>query len=82
MSWLTPVLTMRGRGPLAVALALYHQAGLERSDTVRMTEKLRERFHVNKRTASRALARMESAGLIQVIRRPGCCHVVEILRHQ
>lgn len=80
LAWLEPVLAMSGRSPLAVALALHFQAGLERSARVRVTGKLRNRFRLSTRAVSRSLALMESAGLIAVTRKPGRCHVVDILK--
>ena len=80
LAWLDPVLAMPGRTPLAVALALCYQFGLERSTRVRLTRKLRDRFSIESRSAGRALSLMESAGLVTVTRKPGRCLVVEILR--
>ncbi|MEO2036093.1 MAG: hypothetical protein ABGZ35_28810 [Planctomycetaceae bacterium] len=78
LAWLTPVLSMRGRSPLALALALRFQCGLEGSKTVRLTHKLCQRFQMSARSVQRALDVLEEVGLIQVARKPGRCHVVTI----
>ena len=78
--WLDGVLSLPGRGPLVVALALVYQSGLERSPLVRVTRKLLERFGIPPRTSHDALAKLEAAGLVVVTKRPGRCREVEILR--
>jgi hypothetical protein len=79
LAWLDPVLSMHSRTPLALAVALWFQSGLERSNTVRLTHKLRQRFRLPARSIPRALKDMETAGLVRVVRQPGRCHMVEIL---
>ncbi len=66
------------RDALDVAMALHYQASLERSNRVRFTRKLRERFGIESRSAGRALSKTEVAGLVTRTRKPGCCHVVDI----
>ncbi len=79
LAWLHPVLAIRGRTPLALALALRFQSGLEKSATVRLTGKLRKRFHISRRSTSRALEQLERLGLVKVERHPGRCPVIEIV---
>lgn len=80
LAWLDGVLNLPGRMPLVVALALVYQSGLERSNTIRVTNKLRGRFNVSLRTCHDVLAKMEAAGLVTVAKRPGRCREVTILK--
>ena len=79
LAWLDGVLSLPGRVPLVVALALVYQSGLEGSGTVRFTTKLMKRFGVAPRSASRTLERLQAVGLVRIHRPPGCCREVEIL---
>ncbi len=79
LAWLDGVLSLPGRGPLVVALALMYQSGLERSPSVRVTHKLLKRFGIPPRTSHDALAKLEAAGLVVITKRPGRCREVEIL---
>jgi hypothetical protein len=79
LAWLDGVLSLPGRVPLLVALALVYQSGLEGSATVRFTHKLMNRFGVAPRSASRALEQLQAAGLVRVHRPPGSCREIEIL---
>ena len=79
LDWMSRVLSMSGRTPLALAIALWFQSGLERSTSVRLTNKLRRKFGLNSRVARRALSDFESAGLVRVEQQPGQCLVVELL---
>lgn len=79
LNWLDGVLSLPGRVPLVVALALVYQSGLEGSATVRFTRKLRNRFGLAARSVSRTLEKMESMGLVRIHRPPGRCREVEIL---
>lgn len=79
LAWLDGVLSLPGRIPLVVALALVYQSGLEGSATVRFTHKLMNRFAIAPRSASRALELLQAAGLVRIHRPPGCCREIEIL---
>ena len=79
LAWLEVVLRLPGRAPLAVALALVYQSGLEGATTVRFTHKLMQRFRVAPRSASRTLERLQAEGLVRIHRPPGSCREVEIL---
>ena len=79
LAWLDGVLSLPGRMPLVVALALAYQSGLEGSGTVRFTRKLMARFGIPLRTCHDVLAKMEAAGLVAVTKRAGRCREVKIL---
>ncbi len=79
LAWLEGVLSLPGRGPLVMALALMYQSGLEHSPSVRVTHKLLKRFRIPPRTSHDVLAKLEAAGLLAVTKRPGRCREVEIL---
>jgi DNA-binding transcriptional ArsR family regulator len=79
LSWLLHASDLRGKSPMKLALAIHFQAGLENSKTdIRLTKKLRQEFGISDRTVSRALGRLEDAGLVSVQRKTGRCHVVTI----
>ncbi|MBT6483436.1 MAG: hypothetical protein HOK71_02030 [Planctomycetaceae bacterium] len=70
---------LSGKYPLAVALVIWFQAGLEKRRTkLRLTTKMIERFGVNRQAGYRALAALEDAGLVTVDRKPGRCPLVSI----
>ena len=79
LAWLDGVLSIPGRVPLVVALALVYQSGLEGSSTVRFTHKLMNRFGLARRSVSRTLEQLQTAGLVRIHRPPGRCREVEIL---
>ena len=79
LDWLAVALQLPGKAPLATALAIWFQSGLEKSPEFRFTPKLRKRFGLTQRTARRALGRLETAGLIRVTRKPGSCNIVTVL---
>ena len=80
LAWLDGVLSLPGRVPLVVALALMYQSGLEGAATVRITRKMMRRFGVAPRSASRSLELLQAAGLVRIHRPPGRCREVEILK--
>lgn len=82
LAWLNEVLRMGGRTPLALALALFYQQGLEKSGPIRITSKLRNRFYLESRAVGRTLPKFEEAGLVRVERPPGRCVVVQLILNQ
>jgi hypothetical protein len=65
---------------LVVGLALYHLAGLKKSQQeLVLSSKRLEPSGVKRRTTYDALAKLEAADLVSVLRRPGCCPRVTIL---
>jgi len=82
LPWFECVFKIPGSTVLRLALALFYQSGLEGSATIRLTQKLMDRFHIAPRSASRTLERMQAAGLVRVQHKPGRCHAIEILRVQ
>lgn len=80
LEWFGKILQLNGKGPLVVALAIWYRAGIEkRSTELQLTRKLWKTFGICRQTAANALRTLESAGLIVVIRRPGCSPRVTIL---
>ncbi|MFO0852419.1 MAG: hypothetical protein U0871_28240, partial [Gemmataceae bacterium] len=66
LSWLSVAAGLRGKAPLAVALAIRFEAGRRRSDVVKLTTAVLARFAVNRKAKYTALAALEAAGLIRV----------------
>lgn len=80
LQWLQRAAELPGKSPFQLGIALWYQAGLERSRSdLRLTRKLLSVFGLKRRTAYNALTRLESAGLVLVERPPGSCRVVNIL---
>lgn len=82
LAWLDGVLKIRGAAVFKTALALWFQAGLESSSTIRFTSKMMRRFTISSKSATRALKQMQASGLVRVRHRPGRCRDVEILKVQ
>jgi hypothetical protein len=78
--WLQRAAALPGRA-LHVGLAVWHLAALERSDTGRLTSKQLARFGVKPDAARRGLTALERAGLVTVVRHPGRCPIVSIVKH-
>jgi len=62
-----------------VGLALWYLAGLKKTKTVALGNRLLESFGVDRKAKSRCLKAMVSAGLISVARRAGCNPIVTLL---
>jgi hypothetical protein len=77
LAWLSRASRLPGKA-LAVALAIWYVAGLERSGTVRLTTSTLREFNVGRKAAYRGLAALERAGLVQVERKRGRCPGVTI----
>lgn len=77
LAWLSRTSQLPGKA-LAVALAIWYVAGLERSGTVRLTTSTLREFNVGRKAAYRGLAALERAGLVQVERKRGRCPKVTI----
>jgi hypothetical protein len=73
LTWLRKACALPGPKVLAVGLALWFLAGLrKRQHDLSLTSAALKRFGVEERsTKSRALAALEKAGLIRVVRQPG-----------
>ena len=82
LNWLCRACALRGKA-LAVAMALRFKAGMMKpkgTDPIAVTQTLLGRFGVkDRRTGYRALAALESAGLVSVARPRGRCPRVVIL---
>lgn len=76
--WLAEAMRLPGRA-LHVATVLWFRAGLTRSATVSLSLSKLQDVGVARTTASRALAALERAGLVEVVRAPGRRPQVTIL---
>ena len=79
LSWLSAAMRLSGRGPIAIALAIWFEAGRTKSQTVTLTTKLLERFSIHRKVKYRALRQLESVGLIGVERQPQRNPIVTIV---
>ena len=78
--WLLRAATLPGKTPLLIGLALFHLAGLRKTKSgLRLTRTIWEKFGVKRRTSYDALRALETAGLVNVARKPGSSPVVNIL---
>jgi DNA-binding transcriptional ArsR family regulator len=83
LTWLGRVARLPGQKVLAVALAIWFRVGLYgRKDGLKLTSAVLARFGVEDRsTKSRALGRLEAAGLIRVQRQSGKNPLVTIIEN-
>lgn len=79
LGWLTAATKLSGKAPVAVALAIWFQAGRRRSKEVRLTTAVIERFGIDRKAKYRGLSALEKAGLVRVHREPRRNPVVTIL---
>ena len=79
LDWLGRAAAVPGRA-LHVGLAIWFRVGCEKSDTVRLTRKNLDRFKVGRHAGYRGLLALEKAGLVKVVRHPGRCPVVTLIR--
>lgn len=70
LAWLTVASKLSGKAPLAVALAIWFEAGRGRCKEVTLTTAILNRFGINRKAKYRALEALEKAGLISVKRKP------------
>jgi hypothetical protein len=79
LKWLSCAARLRGKAPLAAALAIMFEAGRRRSNEIILTSAILARFGVNRKAKYRALDALEGANLIAVIRQPRRNPVVTVL---
>ncbi len=79
LPWLTAVTRLSGKAPLAVALAVWFEAGRRKSNEVKLTTAILRRFSVNRKAKYSALKSLEKAGLVRVRRELRRNPVVTIL---
>jgi DNA-binding transcriptional ArsR family regulator len=79
LGWLACAAKLSGKAPVAVALAIWFQAGRRRSKEVRLTTAVIERFGIDRKAKYRGLSALEKAGLVRVHRQPRRNPVVTIL---
>jgi hypothetical protein len=79
MRWVNCAAQLPGKA-LHVGIILWHLAGLKhQAGTVTLSSAPLEAMGIKRTTGYRALAVLETAGLISVKRRPGCAPVVTLL---
>lgn len=78
LSWLARAASLPGKA-LAVGISLWYRVGLENSMTVRFVSAVRDRFSLNRSSASRGLKALCQAGLVSVQQSPGQVPVVKVI---
>ena len=79
LDWLATAVKLRDRPALVVGLALWFQSGLRRSPTVTLPRIVSEAFGLGRQSQYKGLKALEAAGLVSIMRRPGCKPVVTLL---
>jgi len=77
--WLTAASNLSGKAPLAVGLAIWFESGRRKSNEVKLTSAILQRFAIKRKSKYTALISLEDAGLIRVRREPRKNPVVTIL---
>ena len=80
-TWLSVAAQLPGRA-LHVGLLVWHRSRVERVSQVSLTAGKREGFGLDRHATSRALSSLEKAGLVSVMRRPGCAPVVQLINEE
>jgi hypothetical protein len=78
LAWLIKASQQPGRA-LTVAIAVLFLVGVNRSGTVKLSNKLLREFGVDRYSKSRALKQLSYAGLITVTQAKGCSPIVTVL---
>ena len=79
LPWLTVAAQLSGKAPVAVGLAIWFESGRRKSNEVKLTTAILQRFAVKRKSKYSALKSLEDAGLIRVRREPRKNPVVTIL---
>ena len=78
LDWVTRVTRIGGKAP-SVAFALLFLAGVKKADRFSLTSKVNEIACCERKALYRALAQMESEGLIAISRRQGRKPIVQLI---
>jgi DNA-binding MarR family transcriptional regulator len=70
LAWILTAANLPGKS-MQVAVAIWHQTHIERSNEVALTRRKLRRFGVHRHSANRILRDLENAGLVVVSRKPG-----------
>lgn len=79
LPWLTVAAQLSGKAPVAVGLAIWFESGRRKSNEVKLTTAILQRFAVKRKSKYSALKSLEDAGLIRVRREPRKNPMVTIL---
>ncbi len=78
LAWMKAAAMLPGKSP-HVALVLWYLAGLKKTRTVALGNRLLKSFGVDRKAKGRCLKAMQGAGLITVVSRAGCNPIVTLL---
>ena len=81
LDWLTSSARLPGR-TLEVATAIRYLSGMQKSLTVKLSNKLMREFGVSRNAKQRAIKQMQDAGLIKVLQARGRSPIVTIVEQQ
>ena len=79
LSWLKAASNLSGKASLAVGLAIWFESGRRKSNEVKLTSAILQRFAIKRKSKYTALKSLEDAGLIRVRREPRKNPIVTIL---
>lgn len=79
LDWLGRAAKLPGKASLATAIAIMFEVGRRRSNQIKLTTAILNRFGVNRKAKYRALKQLEGAQLISVIRTPRKNPIVTVL---
>jgi hypothetical protein len=77
--WIGAAAKLPGKA-LHVALALMHEVGMKKNQTVTLTHRSLKKFGITRQASSRALGHLAKAELVSVDQRPGRCPRVTVLQ--
>ncbi|MBN8625975.1 MAG: hypothetical protein J0M17_10835 [Planctomycetes bacterium] len=78
LDWLGRAAGLPGKS-LAVAIAIMFEVGRRRSQQIKLTTAILDRFHVGRKAKYQALKQLEGANLVSVVRRPRKNPLVTVL---
>lgn len=79
LEWLGCASKLPGKAALSVALAIWFEVGRRRSDEIKLTTAICNRFGVNRKAKYRGLSLLEEAGLVAVVREARKNPIVTVL---
>ena len=78
LDWMETAARLPGKATQA-AVAIWFRHGLTHGGVIRFTRRLAQQFGIGRKAVTAALTNLETAGLISVLRPPGCAPRVKVL---
>ena len=77
-NWIVDAASVSGNA-VVVSLTIWHLAGMTKTDTVKLSNKILRDLSIDRSGKYRALEGLEKAGLIKVFQKQGCSPLITIL---